>query len=181
MTRFPIWLIAASISLGCAHKSQMAQAPVSVIDSLLPPTILNPVIAYYATEAKSIILDDHTSSCMDLSLPQFRGRLTDTLSIQARQAAADCHRRSETQRPVPVSTLRISVPITPQSARRGYASLKTPLVFLSQVGFSDDGTVALIDGSMYCGGGLCASNDVFWFRRSGNGWELYTTWNLSVS
>jgi hypothetical protein len=178
MKHLSVWSVTVLVA-ACA-SARPSPTTLQPVDSTTPPDLLNAVLARYARGAQLLIIDDQTTACMDMSLPQWR-TLMDTLTAQAREAAADCARRSATRLRLRSEALRSSIPFVLQSARTGKPSLQRPLLFFSQAGFSADGSLAVIEVDMFCGGGLCGSDDMYWFRRTPAGWDLYAAWDLGVS
>ena len=175
---FPFLILLAGC--GSVARSPGSTEPLAPIDSVAPLDVLTIVLAEYSKGARLLIVDDQTSGCMDMSLPQWHSRF-DTLSIAAREAAQGCTRRSETRLRIPISALRAPVPIVSQSRRRARPSIETPVLFLSRAGVSSDGSIAAIQVSMFCGGPVCSGTDLYWFRRTESGWVLHTSWTLFVS
>jgi hypothetical protein len=175
---FPFLILLAAC--GSTASSLGTTAPLAPIDSVAPPDILTSVLLAYSRRTRLLIVDDHTSSCMDMSLPQWHSTF-DTLSIAARVAAQDCTRRSATRLRIPISALRAPVPVVSQSSRRAKPSIETPVLFLSRAGVSSDGSIAAIEVSMYCGGSVCSATALYWFRKTESGWEFQTRWTLFVS
>lgn len=152
-------------------------------DSASSVGIYNAVLEIYARYPRvtMVSVEDSTSLCMDMALPQWAG-LMDTASRAMRDATADCTRRAKARVALPFGQLRASKPIALQSQpERPEASIETPVLFLSRPGISADGTRAVIDVNMYCGGPVCASDVLYWFRRTASGWEEYASWGLGES
>lgn len=172
--------------VGCVHRQGGHSALQSMpYDTRTPLELYSLVLNHYAARAgiRLLTVDDHTTThCYDFSLPQWRGTLVDTLSIEATQAAADCAARSVAPLRIPLDSLQLVTRVYRQSDRRHPApSIDTPLIFLSQAGLSEDGTFAMMAVGMFCGGGLCGSDDIYWFRSGPERWELYAVWNVGNS
>jgi len=168
----------ATIVLACSvAPEQPATAPTTTT----PAAVYNAILARYDSGVTTLIVDDSMSACWDLLLPQ-NSWVADTLSPPLLEAALACRDTTASNLPVPFAELVVDVPLIAQSdPRRPDLSMKSPLLFLSRVGFSADSSVAAAEVYWDCGGGLCASQDMYWLRRSGVSWEIIATWNISAS
>ncbi len=185
MLRSFLTLLVSSALWGCTtHNARLSALKSVPYDERTPAELYNLALNHFASdsEIRELTMDDRTSVCDDLDLPQWKGTKVDTLRVEARQAAADCARRTDARLRIHMDSLHVTKRVSAQSnPHHPKASIRAPMVFLSQAGLSDDGTVAMMSVGMYCGGGLCASNDIYWFRRAASGWVLYAVWNVSVS
>ena len=167
--------------LACAPQSQNAPAAELPVDDGSPPAVYNAILARYDSGVEALIVDDYTSLCEDLSLPQNKW-IADTLAVPSREAVDDCRRRAATRLRVRTTDLRARIPIFSQRTKmRPEVSIAVPLLFLSPVGFSRDSTIAAVSVGMHCGGPVCGSNDVFWLESTSSGWRVTAAWNVSVS
>jgi len=168
------------VMAACAATPQAALQRQVGPDAVAPMEILHAVVA--RAGSAPITVADSSSDCWDMSLPQWKGRRLDTLDVRSQEALRSCFGRSAIKVHMPEALRAGALAVMWQSDRRHpTASIVHPLLFISRAGLSADGRIAVIDVYTSCGGGLCASSELLWFRRAEGGWQLMTSWLLQQS
>jgi hypothetical protein len=173
-------VLLVQILAGCAVAPRATLQIPGGPNDVAPIEILDAVVARAGNA--TITVDDSSSHCWDMNLPQWSGRRVDTLDVESRDALRSCYDRSATKVRMPEALRTGALAVMWQSDRRHpAASIVHPVLFGSRAGLSADGRIAVVDVYTFCGGPICASSELLWFHRTERGWQLVASWLLQQS